>query len=181
MISLKSDITKKVLNYYFINPKETLYVNEISRNLGLDKRNLVKKLNELAADGVLKVAPRGNLKFYSINEDFPLYNEYRKIVLSSVGFEHKLKNALKNVDGVSEAYIFGSYASGTMDSFSDIDLLLIGDHSIVKLQGVLNKLQKEIGREINTVNMDNKEFEKKKAAGDTFVREVLKKQHIKVL
>ncbi len=40
MISLKSKITRKLLNYFFLNPKESLYVNELSRNLALDKRNL---------------------------------------------------------------------------------------------------------------------------------------------
>ena len=47
MISLKSKVTKKILNYFFINPHENLYVNEISRKLQLDKRNLVKKIKEL--------------------------------------------------------------------------------------------------------------------------------------
>ncbi len=33
MISLKSKITIKLLNYFFLNPKESLYVNELSRNI----------------------------------------------------------------------------------------------------------------------------------------------------
>jgi predicted transcriptional regulator with HTH domain len=43
MISLRSQVTRKILNLFFLNPHETLYVNELSRRLGLDKRNLVKK------------------------------------------------------------------------------------------------------------------------------------------
>ena len=31
---------------------------------------------------------------------------------------------LKNIKGLKEAYIFGSYASNKMDSSSDIDLLV---------------------------------------------------------
>jgi len=50
MISLKSKITRKLLNYFFLNPKESLYVNELSRNLALDKRNLVKKIKELETE-----------------------------------------------------------------------------------------------------------------------------------
>ena len=46
MISLRSEITKKLLNYFFINPHESLYVNEMSQKLQLDKRNLVKKIKE---------------------------------------------------------------------------------------------------------------------------------------
>ena len=54
MISLRSEITKKLLNYFFINPQESLYVNELSSKLQLDKRNLVKKLKELEEVGILK-------------------------------------------------------------------------------------------------------------------------------
>ena len=59
-------LTQKILNYFFINPQENLYVNELSRKLQLDKRNLVKKLKELETEGILNSKTRGTLKFYSI-------------------------------------------------------------------------------------------------------------------
>lgn len=95
MISLKSIVTKKLLNYFFINPRENLYVNEIARKLQLDKRNLVKKIQELEKEGILKNQIRGNLKFYSINQNYPLYNEYRQIVIKTLGFEENLREILK--------------------------------------------------------------------------------------
>jgi len=76
MISLKSKVTGKVLDYFFINPDSSLYVNELSEKLGLDKRTLVKKLKEIEKEGLLKSESRGNLKLYSINRKYPLYNGY---------------------------------------------------------------------------------------------------------
>jgi len=180
MISLKSEITRKLLNYFFLNPKESLYVNELSRNLALDKRNLVKKIKELETEGILKSQSRGNLKFYSVNRNYPLYNEYRKIVLKTIGFETGLKNALKDVKAIKEAYIYGSYAKNKMDTHSDIDLLIVGGHDIISLQKKLNKLQKEINREINVVNIDEKEFKRKIKKGDPFITGILKNKHIKI-
>lgn len=84
MVSLRSGVTRKVLNYFFLNPQESLYVNELSRKLDLDKRNLVKKLKELESEGLLKSELRGNLKIYSINKSYPLYKEYQKIILNTV-------------------------------------------------------------------------------------------------
>ena len=72
MISLISKITRELLNYFFVNPHEGLYVNELAIKLMLDKRNLVKKLRELEKEGILKSQKRGNLKLYSININFPL-------------------------------------------------------------------------------------------------------------
>lgn len=181
MISLRSQITKTLLNYFFINPASRVYVNEISRNLKIDKRNLVRKLKELEKEGILKSENRGNLKLYSTNRNYPLYREYRKIVLKTIGFEDRLKKILDKIEEVKEAYIYGSYAKDKMDTHSDIDLLVIGEHSVVSLQGKLNKLQQEIGREINVVNLDEGELKKRIKRRDPFIREILKAKHIRII
>jgi len=181
MISLRSELTKKLLNYFFINPEESLYINELSKKLNLDKRNLVKKLKELEKNGILKSQPRGNLKFYSLNQNYPLYEEYKKIILKTVGLEERLRHITKEIAGVKEAYIYGSYAKNKMDVHSDIDLLVIGSHEMVILQKKLNTLQKEIDREINSVSMDEREFKKRIKSNDPFITEVLKENHIKIV
>lgn len=179
MISLRSEITKKLLNYLFLNPHESLYINELTRQLAVDKRNLVKKINELEEEGILQSQRRGNLKLYSLNLKYPLYNEYRKIILKTVGFEHNLKESLKRVKGIKEAFIYGSYARDKLDSHSDIDILVVGSHSIALLQKELNELAKQLNREINVVNMDEQEFNKK-IKKDPFITGILKGKHIKI-
>jgi len=181
LISLRSEITKKLLNYFFINPHESLYINELSRKLNFDKRNLVKKLKELEKEGILKSQIRGNLKLYSINKSYPLYKEYKRIIFKTIGLEDKLKRVLKDVDGVKQAFIYGSYAKDKMDTHSDVDLLVIGYHEIVLLQRKLNSLQKEIDREINSVNMDEHELKKRIKNKDPFILGVFKKKHIKII
>lgn len=181
MISLKSNLTKKLLSYLFINPHEKLYVNELSRKLDLDKRNLVKKIKELEGEGILISESRGNLKLYSINKNFPLYKEYKNIILKTIGVENKLKEIIQKVVGIKTAYIYGSYAKDKMDTHSDIDLLIVGNHDILQLQSRLNKLQREIDREINVVNMEKKELESRIKKGDHFIKEILNKKHIKLI
>lgn len=181
MISMKSKITKALLNYFFLNPEENLFVNEISRKLDLDKRNLVKKLKALEEEGILGSEIRGNQKIYSINHSYPLYEEYRKIVFKTIGVENKLRSLTEKVNGIEKVYLFGSYAKDSMETHSDIDLLVVGDHKIMTLQKEISKLQKEIGREINVVNMDNKEFEKRKKEKDPFIETVFKEKNIKVI
>ena len=181
MISLRSTVTKKLLNYFLLNPEESLFINEISRKLDLDKRNLVKKLQELEREGILKSRVRGNQKFYSINKDYPLYNEYKKIIFKTIGIENRLRDILKGVDGIEKVYLYGSYASDKMAAHSDIDLLVIGSHKILSLQKQISRLQKEIDREINVVNMDKKEFKKRKKENDPFLKTIFKGKHIEVI
>jgi len=181
MISMKSKITRVLLNYFFLNPEESLFVNEMSRKLDLDKRNLVKKLKALEEEGILGSEIRGNQKIYSINRSYSLYDEYRKIIFKTIGVENKLKNLTEKVKGIEKMYLFGSYAKDAMETHSDIDLLVVGDHKIMTLQKELSKLQKEIGREINVVNMDKKEFEKRKKKKDPFIETVFKEKNIEVI
>ncbi|HEB32655.1 hypothetical protein LCGC14_2791140 [marine sediment metagenome] len=181
MISMRSKITKVLLNYFFLNPGESLFVNEIARKLNLDKRNLVKKLREFEEDGVLASETRGNQKIYSINRLYPLYEEYRKIVFKTIGIEHKLKDMVKQVASIEKVYLFGSYAKDTMNVHSDIDLLVVGDHKIMSLQKEISKLQKETGREVNVVNMDKNEFEKRKKNKDPFIETVFREKYIEVI
>lgn len=181
MISLRSEITKKVLNYFFINPDDSLYVNELSRKLKLDKRNLVKKIKALEAENILKSQIRGNLKLYSINKNYPLYSEYRKILMKTEGVAPRLKNMLKLIKDVREAYIYGSYANDVLSAHSDIDLLVVGNHNVIALQHELNKFQREIGREINIVNIDEIEFKKKIKNKDPFIHGILNQKHIRLV
>jgi predicted nucleotidyltransferase len=172
MLSLKSKVTKKVLTFFFTNPHESLYVNEMAVLLGIDKRNLVKKLRELESLGLMKSAARGNLRLYSVNPSYPLYREYKRIFQKTVGVEAKLRNVVSLTPGVKRAYIFGSYASDAMQTHSDIDILVVGDHSVIALQKELNKIQSEIGREVNCVHMNEDEFRRREEAEDPFLRDV---------
>lgn len=181
MISLKSIVTRKLLNHFFINPEGSLYVNELSRLLGLDKRNLVKKLIELEREGILKSGQRGNLKLYSINREYPLYDEYQKIVLKTVGFEKVLKEALSGIKGINQVIIYGSYAKDKMDAHSDIDVLIVGSHSAISAQRKISKLQPELRREINLVNMTEVEFKNRIKKKDPFIHGVLKEKHVKLI
>jgi len=181
MISLKSAITKKILNYFFVNPQESLYVNELSRKLALDKRNLVKKIKELEQEGMLVHETRGNLKLYAINTRYPLYQEFRKIIMTTVGVEEQLKSILRGIDGVKEAYIYGSYAKNAMDTHSDIDVLVVGSVGVVSVQKRISKLQRDIDREISVTVMTQADFNRRRKAKDPFISGMLKQKHIKVI
>jgi predicted nucleotidyltransferase len=180
VISLRSEITRRVLNYFFINPQDSLYVNELARKLELDKRNLVKKARELEERGILKSHSRGNLKLYSINTGYHLYKELKNIFLKTVGFQEILRRIFQETKGVKSAYIYGSYARDKLDSYSDIDLLVIGKHDALQLQKQLSRIQREIGREINVINMGELEFRKRLARKDPFISGIIKNRHIRL-
>ncbi|PKN00069.1 MAG: hypothetical protein CVU78_02950 [Elusimicrobia bacterium HGW-Elusimicrobia-2] len=181
MIALGSKVSKALLSHFFLHSDDKLYVNEIAGKLDLDKRNLVKKLKDYEKEGLFKTEKMGNQLYYSLNKKYPLYNEYRKIILKTIGIESSLKEALKDKKDIQEVYVFGSYAADKMDSSSDIDLLVIGSIDTVGLHKMLSGLQKSINREINVVNMTEKEYRQKKRGRDPFIENVLKCKKIRII
>ena len=179
MISLRSKITQAVLGYFMLHNESQLYVNEMARRLSVDQGNLDRKLKELEKDGLLKSELKGKERYYSLNRSFPLLKEYKKIILKTVGFEHALKESLKQVRGLKRAIIFGSYAEDKMDVASDIDLLAIGSHDTINLQRNIGALQKTLDREINVISMSESEYQKKK--NDPLLKSIQEKKKINIL
>ena len=181
MISIKSKIIRPLLNFYFLHPEHSFYMNEIARRFNIDKRNLARKLKELEKEGLFVSKVSGNQRYYSLNKKYPLYKEYRNIFMKTVGIEEKLKSALSNIDGIKEAYIYGSYARDKMDAFSDIDIIIIGSHDTIMIQKEISKLQKDMDREINVINIGLKEFNDKKNSRDPFILDIFKNKNIKII
>lgn len=179
MICFNSKITQKVLSYFYLNPESEMYVNEIARKFGIDRGNLVKKLKELENDNVLQKRKRGNLSLYKINKKNPFYKEYKKIIQKSFGIEPELIELLKNVKGLKKAIVFGSYAKNQLSSQSDIDLLLVGSHSCLEIQKQISKLQSKYDREINTVDLTESEFRKKK--DNSFIKNIFQNKYIQII
>ncbi len=171
MISLRSKITKEVLADMFLRPSASFYVNELARKHDLDSGNVTRKLRELESEGILNSETRGRERYYSLNRSYSLFDEYRRIVLKTLGVEASLKAVLKDVPGIKHAYIFGSYAADNMDSHSDIDVLVVGEHRVLDLQAKITQLQKKLSREVNVTNLSSREYEAKKKT-DHFIRNI---------
>jgi predicted nucleotidyltransferase len=179
MISLRSKITQVVLAHLFLNGQEA-YASALAKRLHLDRGNLVRKLHELEREGLLTSERRGHERYYKLNTAFPLLQEYKTIIQRTVGLERQLQQVLQAVKGIEQAYIFGSYATDQMDAASDIDLLVVGDHTTTALQRHIAELQKATDREINVVSIGAAEFSRKRR-NDALLKSIFKKPRRKII
>ena len=180
MLNLQSKISQKVLNYFMLQQGAESYVNELARILDVDSGNLTRKLIELENEGILKNRWQGKQRYYSLNAQFPLIKEYKTIILKTVGFEQILKGALKKIAGIKRAVIFGSYAQDRMDSHSDIDVLVVGDHSTIELQKSIAQVQKSVQRDINAISMSSEEFNSKRKK-EAFLKSIDKNKSVTLI
>jgi len=179
MISFKSKITIKVLDYYFMNPEAMHYVNELADILELDPKNLHRKLLEFEKEGLFFSEFRGKQRYFYLNNHFVLLPQYKEIFVKTFGIENRLKKTIELITDIKKAFIFGSYANNTMDAGSDIDLFVVGNFSLLNLQKKIYDVEKEVGREINIVAMTENEFEQKQKK-DFFLKDILKNKIIEL-
>jgi len=181
MFEFRSKITIKVLRYFLLNQKRRHYVNELADLLGVNPGNLFRKLKELENEGVLVSEMQGNQRYFNLNKKHPLLRELEHFFRAKYGIEESLKEKLSKLKGLREAYIFGSYAKDSLQQESDIDLLLVGEHSSLEAKRLILPLMKEIQREINIVDFSSAEFKKKKKAGDEFLKNIFSQKKIKII
>ena len=180
MIDFRSKITVKILGYYFINPEKKHYINELAVLLEIDPGNLFRKLKELETEGILISETRGNQKYFSLNKNYPLLKEIKKTYEAKYGIVNLLKDRLVKLKNLKEAYIFGSYVQNSLQQESDIDILLIGNHSSLEAKRLILPLQKNIGRQINIVDLTPKEFRRRKKNQDEFIKNIFSQKIIKI-
>ena len=159
MLNLRSKARQRLLAYYFTNPTVSIHLRDLAGRLDVDPSNLSKELRDLERDGL----------FVSVVSGYPLYAEVRGIVEKTIGAVPLLGQALKTVDRVHEAYLYGSFARDQQDASSDIDILLIGTPSAEELAQVIATLERRLGREINYTAFAREEFDSRRARKDAFV------------
>jgi|ERR1051326_1514229 predicted nucleotidyltransferase len=181
MLSFRSKITQSILNYYFTNPQAGHYINELARILDLDPKNVDRKLKELEKEGILISHFEGKQRYFKLAEKSPLVENYKHLFESQFGVPQQLRKALAKVAGLKRVYIYGSYASGNFYSFSDIDVLAVGSQRMLDVQRAVLSLQKHLGREINIVNMSEKEFADKQKNNNAFIKNIFSHQVLEIL
>jgi predicted nucleotidyltransferase len=172
MLDFRSKARQQLLAYYFTNPTARHHLRDLAKRLRIDPSNLSKELGRLEGEGLFRSEMSGRQKYFQLNREYPLFNEIRKIVAKTIGAAPLIARSLKRIEGIDEAYLYGSFASNQQDAASDIDVLVIGAPRSEVLAQVMRKLEQQLGREINYTVLTPKEFGSRRARKDAFLENV---------
>lgn len=173
-----SKLRVEILALLFSRSEESLYLGEIVRITGADRGNISRELRNLEGIGLLISRKEGNLKYYSLNRDFLLYDELRSIIQKTRGAVGTLKETLSREKNIDYAFIYGSIASGTETAKSDIDLMVIGDIPLESLLRLMRGPEKSLGREINPSLYSFEEYKSRMKKKDPFIVQVMDEPRI---
>ena len=173
-----SKLRTKLLDVFLSSPDARFYIRELERKIKEEAKNVSRELKNLEALGLLISEKQGNLKYYSVNENFFLYPELKAIIFKTTGVQGLLKEVLERLKGVETAFIYGTYATGKESEGSDVDIMIIGKPDLTELNEVISDLEEKLNREINYMCFDQEEFKERRKAGDAFINDVLSGEKI---
>jgi len=171
-----------ILAATLVQPEKAWYASELAQRLGVPSSSLQRELQDLTEAGILKTHKQGRMVYYQANRESQVFSDLRGLMLKTAGLVDVLAQALKPVASkVTTAFVYGSIAAGSEDSNSDIDLMVVGEVSPQDLALPLRRARESLGREINPTVYSLSEFERKRAANDHFLTQVLDKPRLIVL
>jgi len=181
MLNLRSILRQKLLGYYFTNPIENHYLRELAGILGQDPANLSRELAKLESDGLFVSEKRGIQRYFRLNRSYPLYEEVRRIIFTTVGVVGQLRAALERVPGMRDAYLFSSFARNQQDAASDVDLLIVGNVQAEVLERSVRKLERQLRREINYTVLSLEKLKARRAKKDAFLEDIWRHKPVNLL
>jgi predicted nucleotidyltransferase len=181
MISLRSELRRKVLTYFYMNREARVYVRQLAVALDADSTNLSRELARLGREGFLSAEQEGRQLYYRVNRSYPYLKPVFALLQGSVGMEPTLKLALEPVRGIESAWIFGSFAKGEADAHSDIDVLIVGRPDQALLSREIRKAEKTLHREISYTVFAPEELNRRLAKRDPFATDIWNGKRIRLI
>lgn len=162
----------EIFRLLFADHDEELHLRDLARQSGMAVGALQKEVQKLEEAELLVARRDGNRLYFRANVTNPIFPELSGIVSKSCGLSDRLAEAIKSIDGIKLAFVFGSIASGDAKASSDIDFFVIGSVGLRKLTPKLRPVSESLGREINPYSISEKGYTEKSKSGDTFIANV---------
>jgi predicted nucleotidyltransferase len=181
VLDLRSKARQRLLAYYFTNPTARHHLRDLAERLSIDPSNLSKELGRLEREGLFRSEVSGRQKYFQLNREYALFDEVRSIVAKTIGAVALLAQSFKKIEGIEEAYLYGSFARNQQDAASDIDVLVIGKPKSDALAEAVQKLERQLGREVNYTVLSRKELESRRTRKDAFLENVWHNRRISLV
>ncbi|HZL09038.1 MAG TPA: hypothetical protein VFC65_03495 [Prolixibacteraceae bacterium] len=147
----------QLLFMFFLNKENSSYLRELGHVFNESTNSIHIELLKLEEIELLISFKSGNRKFYKANTSHVFFSDIRNLLLKDIGFDSIKHLLYRDVLGLSEIYVIGSYARGITSNI--IDLVLIGpelDNN--QITTTLAEIELEVNKKIRFIALQNLEF-----------------------
>ncbi len=168
---------------YTATADESFYLRQLVRAVGAGHGALQRELKHLTEIGphcAKNSGKSGPISRKFAKPDF--CGNQESDIAKTVGIHDVIRSALASLGAeIQIAFVYGSVARQEERANSDVDLMVLGMHHSARLCPLSGPAQKALGREINPTVFPVSEFQSKLAAGNHFLRSVMKEKRLFVV
>lgn len=172
-----------VLQPFCVDYRARFHVRQIAALLKMNHATAALALKRLESRNILKSEQEGRNKKYWLNLDNPSAEQYVKSMENARTavflenhfiFKKMVGELTPAIFRETPIILFGSYAKGSYNKESDIDILIIKDRNGEKIIKPLSEFGMRHGKKIQTQEMTQDDLENGLRQKDTLVLEVVK-------
>lgn len=135
------------------DPELELSLTELADRTGIPHPSVYREVERAEATGLVASRRVGRTRLVRANVESPYYEGLADVLTKAFGVPVVLSHAVHAVEGVEEAYIFGSWAARHAGErgirpVGDIDLLVLGTPDRDALYDAVHVAERRLGREV---------------------------------
>lgn len=176
-----SRVRTKLLCLLFDNPQQMLYVRELTRASGEEINAVRRELEHLDKKGIILKEKRGNRLYYQANPNYDYFEDLLSMVAKSVGIGQAIRDNRKELGKIKFVMLSGKYARNKPRDKGEVDLLVVGNIILDKLNELIKKEEIRRETEINYTVMTQEEFIFRKNRRDPFLLNILSRSRIMII
>lgn len=159
----RSEQQLRILGVLFTDGADGLAIGEIAERADVAQATVSREVARLEEHGIVVSRAIGRNRFVQPNWDLPWAPELRSILQQTVGVLGRLGAVLTGVEGVEQAFVFGSWAARYTGepgpSPRDVDVVAIGDATLRSVRSACRDVEQELRIEVNPVVIDRRRWD----------------------
>lgn len=164
---LRSQMHGELLAWLFLHPESEYSTSDLARLVGASQSTVSREATVLMNAGLLTERRHGRLRLLRAAGNTAVTRPLTDLLAVTYGPLPVLTKSLRMLDGIDEAYIYGSWAARYQGEPGavprDVDVLVIGDVDDDELYEAARRAQTTLGREVNVRRVTSRQWEN---AGD---------------
>jgi DNA-binding transcriptional ArsR family regulator len=150
---LRSQQQGEILALLLGNPDLELSLTQIAARLGVPHPSVYREILRAEQAGLVTTRKVGNTRLVRADTASPYYAGLAEVLTRAFGVPAILVEILCDVDGITAAYIYGSWAArhagqAGQRPVGDIDVLVLGEPDRDQLYAALSAAEERLGRPV---------------------------------
>jgi hypothetical protein len=150
---LRSQLQGELLTLLYLHPDQEYSLSEAARLLDSSPRMIHYELDRLIKSGLVAERRVGNVRLLHAESASPIFRPLSEILAVTYGPLPVLTELLATIDGVTSAYIYGSwaarYAGEPGPAPADVDVLVVGTARRAELDSCAQAAEARLRRPVN--------------------------------